>query len=99
MLQVMTTPPRHDSDGPTLVTGPALPLEAHAAILPDLAEWAGPLLGGHAGTTETLAAMLAHSQHLQRVARAHSEIIAPILNGEGRAALDAAITVRPRPYP
>ena len=91
MLQVMTTLPRHDSDGPTLVTGPALPLEAHAAILPDLAEWAGPLLGGHAETTETLAAMLAHSQHLQRVARAHSEIIAPILNGEGQAVLDAAI--------
>ena len=89
MLPLMTTPPRNKDDAP--VAGPALPLEAHAAILPDLREWATPHLGDQADKIDQLAAMLAHSPHLQRLARAHPTIIAPILAGSGDAVIEAAI--------
>ena len=91
MLPVMTTPPHHHAKPLALVPGPALPLDAHAAILPDLRDWAAPLLAEHPEQLDQLAATLAHSRHLQRLARAHPEIITPILNGEGQAVIDAAI--------
>ena len=91
MLPAMTTPPHHNADSLALVPGTALPLDGHAAILPDLRDWAGPHLAAHPEQIDQLAAMLAHSRHLQRLARAHPEIIAPILNGAGQAVIDAAI--------
>ena len=92
----MKTSPRHDADIMRLVAGPALPLEDHAAILPDLAAWAAQHLADPEDAIDRLAAtrlaaMLAHSRHLQRLARSHPDIVAPILNGDGDAVITAAI--------
>ena len=96
----MKTPPHHhaDADKTRPVAGPALQLDAHAAILPELMEWAAP----HLATIEAedardagagqLAAILAHSRHLQRLARAHPDILAPILSGDGEAVVTAAMS-------
>ena len=84
----MTTVPPPQSP----VAGIALPLEAHAAILPDLADWArrhapdSPLVPGE------LAAILAHSRHLQTVARAHPDLLASAPTGGGGAEVEKAIT-------
>ena len=80
--------------GRSLVAGPPRPVAAHAAILPDLATWAGQIAGlaqtGH--TADALAAMLIHSRHLQTIARAQQDAIAPILSGQGEDIVADAIT-------
>ncbi len=82
------------SVGQSLVAGPPRPLPAHAAILPDLVAWAGQIAGltqsGHTG--DTLAAILIHSRHLQTIARAQHDAIAPILSGQGDDIVADAIT-------
>ena len=80
--------------GRSLVAGPPRPVAAHAAILPDLAAWAGQIAGlaqtGH--TADALAAMLIHSRHLQTIARTQQDAIAPILSGQGEDIVADAIT-------
>lgn len=88
----MTNPSRNDADPAAIVIGPPLPLATHATILPDLVAWAEAHLPDHSGDIHSLAAMLAHSPHLQRLARAHPGIIASILNGDGAGVIDAAVT-------
>ena len=82
------------SVGQLLVAGPPRPVAAHAAILPDLATWAGQIVGltqtGH--TADALAGMLIHSRHLQTIARAQQDAIAPILSGQGEDIVADAIT-------
>jgi len=75
------------------VAGTALPLSSHAAILPELTEWAhqhaadnGPL------QPVQIAAMLAHSRHLQTLARAHPDLLATVPTAGGTPEIDAAIT-------
>ncbi|MGC6452663.1 MAG: bifunctional [glutamine synthetase] adenylyltransferase/[glutamine synthetase]-adenylyl-L-tyrosine phosphorylase [Candidatus Puniceispirillaceae bacterium] len=96
MLDDMKTPPSHQPDAKRpdakrIVIGPALPLDAHAAILPDIMEWASPYLGDHPTEIGNLAAFLAHSRHLQQLARACPEIIAPILDGDAGTVVGAAV--------
>ena len=69
----------------SLIAGPPRPLPAHAAILPDLAQWAGGIDGLEStGTTaDGLAGLLIHSRHLQAIARAQTDAIVPVLNGNG----------------
>ena len=82
-------------DSPPLfpVAGTARPLAGHAAILPELTEWAreqapdGPL------QPDQLAAILAHSRHLQTLARAHPDLLAIAPAGGGAAAVRHAIEV------
>ena len=90
MLPVMTSTPSDDmpqtANGPELVAelvaGPALPLDSHAGILPELADWASALAAGALDAAQ-LAAIFAHSRHLHGLARAHPQIISPILMGNG----------------
>ena len=66
-----------------LVAGPARALEAHAGILPELADWAAAHVpAGSNLDAGQLAAIFAHSRHLQGLARAHPQIIGPILAGK-----------------
>ncbi|MEC8121653.1 MAG: hypothetical protein VX113_06940, partial [Pseudomonadota bacterium] len=73
-----------------LVVGPALPLDSHAGILPELAEWATTHAAGTLDAGQ-LAAIFAHSRHLQGLARAHPQIISPILTGHGDKVVREAI--------
>ena len=75
-----------------LVAGPARALDAHAGILPELTDWAA----GHVPADSTLdaaqiAAILAHSRHLQGLARADPHIITNILSGRGGDVVAAAM--------
>ena len=86
----------HAATGLNLVAGPARPLNDHAGILPDLIEWAGEYAGAGLDAGQ-LAAIFAHSRHLQGLARAHPQIITPILTGsaaevvhDAMAAIDAS---------
>ncbi|MEC8643408.1 MAG: hypothetical protein VXZ67_10890 [Pseudomonadota bacterium] len=82
-------------DSPPLfpVAGTARPLAGHAAILPELTEWArkqapdGPL------QPDQLAAILAHSRHLQTLARTHPDLLAIVPAGGGAAAVRHTIEV------
>ena len=69
----------------SLIAGPPRPLPAHAAILPDLAQWAADIDGLEStGTTaDGLAGLLIHSRHLQAIARAQTDAIVPVLKGNG----------------
>ena len=98
MLPIMTSTPSDDmpqaATGPELaaklVAGPALPLDSHAGILPDLIEWMGDYAGGGLDAGQ-LAAIFAHSRHLQGLARAHPQIITPILTGGAAQVVQRAI--------
>ena len=102
MLPVMTSTPSDDmpqtANGPELVAelvaelvvGPALPLDSHAGILPELADWATTHAAGALDAAQ-LAAIFAHSRHLQGLARAHPQIISPILTGHGDKVVREAI--------
>lgn len=98
MLPIMTSTSSHDTPvtGMTtkpvarLVAGPALPLDSHAGILPELAEWAASHAAGTLDAGQ-LAAIFAHSWHLQGLARAHPQIIGPILAGDGDMVVRKAI--------
>ena len=72
------------------VVGPPYGLEAHAGILPELTEWATEHATGALDAGQ-LAAIFAHSRHLQGLARAHPAIIRPILTGDGAAVVRQAI--------
>ena len=74
-----------------VVAGPALPLADHAAILPELAEWARGQMADGPLDEDQLAAIFAHSQHLRSLARAHPDLIAAIPQGRGAAEVKAAI--------
>lgn len=87
MLAMMTAIPT-----PLLpVTGPALPLADHAAILPELIEWARDVMPDGAFQPAQLAAILAHSRHLQTLARAHPDLVTAVLSGDGEAEMGKAI--------
>ena len=74
-----------------VVAGPALPLADHAAILPELAEWARGQMADSPLDEDQLAAIFAHSQHLRSLARAHPDLIAAVPQGRGGAEVTAAI--------
>ena len=73
------------------VAGTALPLAGHAAILPELTDWAGQQAPGGRLTPAQLAAIFAHSRHLQTLARAHPDLLATAPRGDGAAEIDLAI--------
>ena len=73
------------------MAGPALPLADHAAILPELAEWARGQMADGPLDEDQLAAIFAHSQHLRPLARAHPDLIAAVPQGRGAAEVTAAI--------
>ena len=81
------------TDTPPLspVAGTALPRADHAAILPELTDWAGQQAPGSPLEPAELAAILAHSQHLQTLARAHPDLLTTATSGGGAAALQQAI--------
>ena len=88
----MTRTAADHSSPDRLVAGPARALDAHAGILPELTDWAS----GHVPADSTLdaaqiAAILAHSRHLQGLARAHPHIITDILSGRGGDVVAAAM--------
>ena len=95
MLSTMTNAPTHETSDTSpaagLVTGPALPLASHAGILAELESWAAPHADGALDAAQ-LAAILAHSRHLQGLARAHPDIITPILRGEGENIVGQAMS-------
>ena len=68
-----------------VVAGPALPLADHAAILPELAEWARGQMADGSLDEDQLAAIFAHSQHLRSLAWAHPDLIAAVPQGRGSA--------------
>lgn len=76
---------------PSAVAGIALPLESHAAILPELAGWVRQHAPDASLQPEDLAAILAHSQHLQTLARAHPDLLAIASTGAGGAEVQLAI--------
>ncbi len=59
----------------------------------DLVSWAKTVLDGtNCGiSAEALAAMLAHSRHLQTLAKRHQDVIVAILKGQGAAVVTAAL--------
>ena len=74
-----------------LVAGPARALDAHAGILPELTEWAGGHVpDGSKLDAAQIAAIFAHSRHLQGLARAHPHIIKDILSSGGGDVVAAA---------
>ena len=74
-----------------VVAGPALPLAGHAAILPELADWARGHMADGALDETGLAALFAHSLHLRTLARARPDLIASVPAGRGAAEIAAAI--------
>ena len=74
-----------------VVAGPAPPLAGHAAILPELADWARGHMADGALDENGLAALFAHSPHLRVLARAHPDLIASVPAGRGAAEIAAAI--------
>ena len=87
MLAMMTTNPIT----PPPVAGAALPLADHAAILPELIEWAGDRVPDGAFQPAQLAAILAHSRHLQASARAHPDLVTSVLAGGGETEMRQAV--------
>ena len=87
MLAIMTTIPTP----PAPVAGVALPLSDHAAILPELIDWARDRVPNGAFQPAELAAILAHSRHLQTLARAHPDLVTSVLAGDGEAEMDQAM--------
>ena len=84
MIETPHTPPP--------VAGPALPLASHAAILPELTKWARQHTPEDAPLQPAqIAATLAHSQHLQTLARTHPDLVAAVPAGGGAAEIGAAI--------
>ena len=78
----MTNKAADHSSPDHLVAGPARALDAHASILPELIEWAaGYVPDGSKLDGAQLAAIFAHSRHLQGLARTHPHIITEILSG------------------
>jgi len=73
------------------VAGSALPLAGHAAILPELTGWAGQQAPDSGLTPAQLAAIFAHSRHLQTLARAHPDLLASATRGGGAAEIGRAI--------
>ncbi len=83
MIKTPTIPPP--------VAGPALPLADHAAILPELIEWACDRVPDGAFQPAQLAAILAHSRHLQTSARAHPDLVTSVLAGGGETEMKHAV--------
>jgi len=79
------------STKPALVAGTALPLADHAAILPELTDWAGKQAPDCPLNPAQLAAIFAHSRHLQTLARAQSDLLKTAPAGGGAAAVRDAI--------
>ncbi len=76
---------------PSPVAGAALPLAGHAAILPELTDWARQQAPAGPLKPADLAATLAHSRHLQILARAHPDLVGAVPAGRGTAEINAAI--------
>ncbi|MEC7439972.1 MAG: hypothetical protein VX802_03900, partial [Pseudomonadota bacterium] len=78
----MTNTAADHSSPDRLVAGPARALDAHAGILPELTEWAAAHVpDGSKLDGAQLAAIFAHSRHLQGLARTHPHSITDILSG------------------
>ena len=78
----MTNMAADHSSPDRLVAGPARALDAHAGILPELTEWAAAHVpDGSKLDGAQLAAIFAHSRHLQGLARTHPHSITDILSG------------------
>ena len=74
--------------------GTALPLASHKAILPELTDQVRQYVTDDAPLKPSqLAAILAHSQHLQTLARAHPDLLATVPTGGGAAEIGTAIEV------